>query len=177
MGDTVKTRLCIAVTALAVAVLAGGWLLGDAPKPDEPPKVKGQLPAHFKKLGLSDKQVQQIYKIESGYREKIQALQAQIDDLKKAEHLEVDDVLTDDQKTAPQGASHRGGLRQGQAAASPRQADAARGQGQAGPHGQGQDHGAARRPGQAGRDRQGQDAAGGQGQAGAAQGPVTRRSH
>ena len=93
-----KTRLCVAVTALAVAMLAGNWLLGDSPKPDDPPKSKGQLPAHFKKLGLSDKQVQQIYKIEASYREKILALQAQIDDLKKAQHLEVDDVLTDDQK-------------------------------------------------------------------------------
>ena len=94
-----KTRLCVCVTALTVAVLAGGWLMGDDKKPADPPKVKGQLPAHFKKLGLSDKQIQQIYKIESDYREQISVLQQKIDDLKKAEHLDVDDVLTADQKT------------------------------------------------------------------------------
>ena len=98
MGDAVKTRLCITLTALAVAVVAGGWLMGDTKTPDDPPKVKGQLPAHFKKLGLSDKQIQQIYKIEATYHDKIQPLQQQIDDLKKAEHQDVDDVLTDEQK-------------------------------------------------------------------------------
>ncbi len=94
-----KTRLCVCLTALAVAVLAGGWLMGDDKKPDEPPRVRGQLPAHFKKLGLSDKQIQQIYKIEADYRQQIRALQEKIDDLKKAEHLDVDNVLTDEQKT------------------------------------------------------------------------------
>ena len=94
-----KTRLCVCLTALAVAVLAGGWLMGDDKKPADPPKVKGQLPAHFKKLGLSDKQIQQIYKIESDYHQQISVLQQKIDDLKKAEHLDVDDVLTEEQKT------------------------------------------------------------------------------
>ena len=93
-----KARLCICVTALAAAVLAGGWLMGDDKKPDDPPKVKGQLPAHFKKLGLTDKQTKEIYKIEADYHEKVVALQQQIDDLKRAEHLDVDNVLTDEQK-------------------------------------------------------------------------------
>ena len=94
-----KTRLCVCLTALAVAVLAGGWLMGDDKKPADPPKVKGQLPAHFKQLGLSDKQIQQIYKIEADYRQQISVLEQKIDELKKARHLEVDDVLTDEQKT------------------------------------------------------------------------------
>lgn len=33
-------------------------------------KVKGQLPAQFKKLGLRDDQVQKIYKIQTDYRGK-----------------------------------------------------------------------------------------------------------
>ena len=93
-----KTRLCICVTALAAALLAGGWLMGDDKKTDDPPRVKGQLPAHFKKLGLTDKQTKEIYKIEAEYHEKVVALQQQIDDLKRAEHLDVDNVLTDEQK-------------------------------------------------------------------------------
>ena len=93
-----KARLCICVTALAAALLAGGWLMGDDKKTDDPPKAKGQLPAHFKKLGLTDKQIKEIYKIEAEYHEKVVALQQQIDDLKRAEHLDVDNVLTEEQK-------------------------------------------------------------------------------
>ena len=94
-----KTRLFVGLTALAVAVVAGGWLMGDDKKPDDP-KLSGHLPAHFKKLGLSDKQIQDIYKIEATYKDKIDALQKQIDDLKKTEHADVENVLTDAQKTA-----------------------------------------------------------------------------
>ena len=81
-------------------MLAGGFLVGDDKKPDEPAtKLKGKLPAHFKKLGLSDKQMQDIFKIEAGYTDKIEALTKQLADLKKAEKHDVDNVLTDEQKT------------------------------------------------------------------------------
>ena len=95
-----KTRLFVGAAAIAVALLAGGWLLGDDKKPDDKdaPKVKGQLPRDFKKLGLSDKQIQDIYKIEATYHDQISTLQQKIDDLKKAEHDDVDNVLTDEQK-------------------------------------------------------------------------------
>jgi hypothetical protein len=94
----VKTGFCIGVTALAVGLLAGGYLMGDDKKPDEPAKLKGKLPAHFKKLGLSDQQMQEIFKIEAGYADKIEVLTKQLADLKKAEKHDVDDVLTDEQK-------------------------------------------------------------------------------
>jgi hypothetical protein len=95
----VKTGFWIGGTALAVGLLAGGFLMGDDKKPDEPAtKLKGKLPAHFKKLGLSDQQTQQIFKIEAGYVDKIEALQKQLADMKKAEHQEIDNVLTDEQK-------------------------------------------------------------------------------
>lgn len=94
-----RTRLLVGVAAMAALVLAGGWLMGDDKKPDDT-KVKGVLPAHYKKLGLSDAQVQSIYKIQSSYKDKIDALQQQLDDLKKAEHSDVENVLTDAQKTA-----------------------------------------------------------------------------
>ncbi|HVS38935.1 MAG TPA: hypothetical protein VMS17_25480 [Gemmataceae bacterium] len=97
-----KLRLFVGVTALAVAVLAGGWLMGDDKKPDDPPatKLTGHLPPHYKKLGLSDKQIQDIYKVQASYKDKIDALQQQLDDLKKAEHTDVENILTADQKTA-----------------------------------------------------------------------------
>jgi hypothetical protein len=95
----VKTGFYLGVTALAVGLLAGGFLMGDDKKPDEQPtKLKGKLPAHFKKLGLSDKQMQEIFKIEAGYVDKIEALQKQLADMRKAEHHEIDNVLTDEQK-------------------------------------------------------------------------------
>jgi hypothetical protein len=97
-----KRNFCIGLTALAVAVLAGSWLMGDDKKPDDPtpPKIKGQLPAHYKQIGLAEVQIQDIYRIQSTNRTKIAALQQQIDDLKKTEHQEVENVLTNDQKMA-----------------------------------------------------------------------------
>jgi hypothetical protein len=96
----VKKGFWFGGTALAVGLLAGGFLMGDDKKPDEPTtKLKGKLPAHFRKLGLSDQQMQQIFKIEAGYTDKVEALQKQLVDLKKAEHQEIDAVLTEEQKT------------------------------------------------------------------------------
>jgi hypothetical protein len=99
-------RLRVGVTVLAVALLGAGWIIGDDKKIDDkktddkdtPTKVKGVLPAHFKKLGLSDDQTQKIYKIQANYNAKVDALAAQIKDLKTKEKQEVEDVLTDAQK-------------------------------------------------------------------------------
>jgi hypothetical protein len=93
-----KSRLWIGATALAAAVLAGGLLMADDTKKPDDPKAHGFLPRDFKKLGLTDKQTQEIYKIEAKYKDKIADLQQQIDDLKAAERKDVDAVLTDDQK-------------------------------------------------------------------------------
>ena len=95
-----KTGFYLGATALAVGLLAGGFLMGDDKKPDEPAtKLKGKLPAHFRKLGLSDQQTQQIFKIEASYAEKIDAAKKQLADLVAAQHHDVDNVLTDEQKT------------------------------------------------------------------------------
>ncbi len=95
-----KTGFYLGATALAVGLLAGGFLMGDDKKPDEQPsKLKGKLPAHFKKLGLSDQQTQQIFKIEADYANKIDALKKQLADMAKAEKQEEVNVLTDEQKT------------------------------------------------------------------------------
>jgi len=71
----------------------------DAPKKDKPTepdkKYKGFLPANFKKLGLTDAQVQAIYKLQTEYREKIDNLKKQIDSLKAAEKAAIEKVLTE----------------------------------------------------------------------------------
>ncbi len=61
-------------------------------------KVKGQLPAQFKKLGLRDDQVQKIYKIQTDYRGKGADLEKQLKELKNKEKAEVEAVLTEEQK-------------------------------------------------------------------------------
>jgi hypothetical protein len=96
-------KLCIGLTVLAVAVFAGSWLVGGdktAKADDPPPKFKGQLPAHYKQLGLAEKQIQDIYKVQATYKGKIDALMQQITDLKTMEHQDVENVLTNDQKIA-----------------------------------------------------------------------------
>ena len=99
-GGTVKKGFWMVATVLTVGLLAGGFLMGDDKKPDEAPtKLKGKLPAHFKKLGLSDQQTQQIFKIEANYTDKMDALKKQLADMLKAEHQEYLSVLTDEQKT------------------------------------------------------------------------------
>jgi hypothetical protein len=83
-------------------VAACGWLLAeDAKKPedkDQPSKVKGSLPPHFGKLGLSSEQKQQVLKLKKMYTDQIDALKQQIQDLQDKEKAEIDKVLTDEQK-------------------------------------------------------------------------------
>jgi Spy/CpxP family protein refolding chaperone len=90
---------------LAVLVLVGWLVAADDPKkPDEPKdtpstvKAKGQLPQGWKKLGLTDAQVQDIYKVHAKYRTKIDELEAQIRELRQQERTEEYKLLTDGQK-------------------------------------------------------------------------------
>jgi Spy/CpxP family protein refolding chaperone len=71
----------------------------DKPKdnPDDK-KLKGFLPAGFKKLGLTEKQVQAIYKIQADYRAKKDEITRQLNRLKEAEREEIEKTLTDAQK-------------------------------------------------------------------------------
>lgn len=71
----------------------------DDPKKDDPAvKAKGTLPANWKKLGLSDDQVQKIYKVQAKYGEEIDKLEAKIAELKAAMDKERRAILTADQK-------------------------------------------------------------------------------
>ncbi len=95
-----NVRLTLGLGVLALVLVGGGFTHGDDKKPDDKdPKAKGTLPPLWKKLGLNDEQTQRIYKIETNYKTKIDALKQQIEDLKAEEKTELDKVLTDAQKT------------------------------------------------------------------------------
>ena len=95
----VHVRLTLGLGVLALVLVGGGFLFGDDKKPDDKePKAKGTLPQHWKKLGLTDDQTQKVYKIETNYRTKIDALKQQIEALKDEEKGEMEKLLTDAQK-------------------------------------------------------------------------------
>jgi Spy/CpxP family protein refolding chaperone len=90
-----------ALTA-ALAVLSSdltGQDKKDDKKPAEPVgKVKGVLPPNWKKIGLTDTQVQDIYKVQNKYNDEIDKLEAKIRDLKTTRDKEMKAVLTAEQK-------------------------------------------------------------------------------
>ena len=68
-------------------------------KKDEPAgKVKGTLPANYGKLGLTDAQVQEIYKTRNKYNDEIAKLKAKITELEATRDKETKAVLTAEQK-------------------------------------------------------------------------------
>ncbi|HXG08607.1 MAG TPA: hypothetical protein VNK04_02365 [Gemmataceae bacterium] len=94
-------QLRLLLVVLIIALVLGGWSVGQDKKNDkkEPAvKLKGQLPPNWRKLGLSEEQVQKVYRIQADYDAKISALEAQIKQLKTEERAELMKVLTDAQK-------------------------------------------------------------------------------
>lgn len=92
------SRLALCLLFSTLFVLSGG-LVGQEPKKDDPPvKAKGVLPPNWKKIGLSDDQVQTIYKIQGKYNEEIDKLEAKIKELKGTKDKEMKAVLSADQK-------------------------------------------------------------------------------
>jgi Spy/CpxP family protein refolding chaperone len=95
-------RVCAFALLGAMFVMSGGLIGQDAKKDgkkDDPPvKAKGVLPTNWGKLGLSDDQKQQIYKIQNKYDEEIDKLDAKIKELKAARTKDMKGVLTADQK-------------------------------------------------------------------------------
>lgn len=91
------TTATVAMFVFAAAAFA------QAPKPADPKKedtktVKGQLPPNWKALGLTDKQVQEVYKIQSKYNDEIDSLEAKIKELKEKSKKDQVEVLTAEQK-------------------------------------------------------------------------------
>ncbi len=96
---------CFSLTLLtAMLVLSVGGFAqdpkakDDPKKPDPVGKMKGRLPAHWSKLGLSEKQVQDVYKVQTKYGDEIDKLEAKIKELKAAKDKEEKAILTPDQK-------------------------------------------------------------------------------
>jgi Spy/CpxP family protein refolding chaperone len=65
---------------------------------DKPTKLKGFLPPNFKKLGLTDKQVQEIYKVQAEYKDRIDDLKAKMKKLQEAQKEAIEKVLTPEQR-------------------------------------------------------------------------------
>src|SRR5215204_5040750 len=88
------------VAALALAVVTSPWVVGDEPvRGREPaPKMRGQLPQNWGKLGLSDEQKQKVYEVQAKHRAKIEALERQMAELKDQQKKEMDGILTTAQK-------------------------------------------------------------------------------
>ena len=82
------------LTAITLSVL----VLGSLAYAQEGGKAKGTLPPNWNKLGLTDKQKQEVYTIQTEYRQKIEDLQRQIDKLRKEEQAALGKVLDDKQK-------------------------------------------------------------------------------
>ena len=112
--------LGMSLSFLAAFVIVGA-LVGQEPKPGETkaaktgdakvdpkakvgdvkgvePKAKGQLPQNWKQLGLTDKQIQDVYKVQAKYNEDIDKLEAQIKDFKAKMSKERSEILTPEQK-------------------------------------------------------------------------------
>ena len=66
--------------------------------PKEVGKLKGNLPQHWAKIGLTDAQRQDVYKVQSKYRDEIDKLNVKIDEIKVTQKKEMEKVLTDEQK-------------------------------------------------------------------------------
>jgi len=100
-------RKMICSALMASAMFGGTILVGQAPTPGAPakqkdakpePKAKGYLPMNWKQLGLTDKQVQDVYKIQTKHGEEIDKLEAKIAELKAQIFKERLEVLTPEQK-------------------------------------------------------------------------------
>src|SRR4051794_8977127 len=94
-----NVRPLVALLA-GVAVVFGGWLGGTGTRADDPAKepAKGQLRPGWGKVGLSADQVEKVFKVQAAYRDRIGALEKQLQALKDEQLARELDVLTEAQK-------------------------------------------------------------------------------
>jgi hypothetical protein len=88
------------VAALGLAFVTSPWVVGDEPAKvkDPAPRMRGQLPQNWGKLGLSDEQKQKVYEVQTRLRAKIDALEKQMAELKDQQKKEMEGILTTAQK-------------------------------------------------------------------------------
>ena len=90
-------RLGLIAGVMAMAwFMASDGALGQDKK--EPGKAKGQLPAGWRALDLSAGQKDEVYKIQTEFRGKIDKLEDEIKKLKAEQSRKLADVLTPEQK-------------------------------------------------------------------------------
>lgn len=70
----------------------------DAKKDEPPVKAKGFLPQNWGKIGLTEDQKQDVYKIQSKHNSEIDKLEAKIKEIKGSRDKEMKAVLNADQK-------------------------------------------------------------------------------
>ena len=98
-------RKAIAGATICAAVLAGAtWksieaqtTKKDAPTATAKKDASRRVPRHFGKVGLTDDQKEQIYKIQAKHHEKIAELQKQLDHMRAELTTECEAVLTPEQ--------------------------------------------------------------------------------
>jgi hypothetical protein len=84
------------ISLVALVVLTSSPLVSQVKK--EEPTMGKVLPANWGKLGLTDPQKQQVYKIQDDYYGKILALEKQLKELRMKRTQDLEAVLSDDQK-------------------------------------------------------------------------------
>lgn len=70
----------------------------DAKKDEATAKLKGFLPQNWAKIGLTDDQKQQVYKVQSKYAAEIEKAEAKVKELKGSRDQDMKAVLSADQK-------------------------------------------------------------------------------
>jgi hypothetical protein len=91
-------RLWFVAPMIVAGMCCCGFLMGDDKKPaKEPIYITKQLPANYSKLGLSQKQKNDIYKIRGKCRAEIQELTQKIQELRDQEKADCENVLTAEQ--------------------------------------------------------------------------------
>jgi myo-inositol-1-phosphate synthase len=122
-------RLRFAVSVLVIGLLTSGFLLGEDKKTEkEPIIVTVKLPTGYSKLGLSAKQKKTLLKIRGEYAAKIEELKNQIKELQEKEKADLENVLSDAQKSrlrelSPSGASKGGEIKEQSSEAKEKPAD------------------------------------------------------
>jgi TolA-binding protein len=90
-------RMRLLVVLIVLVGVCSPWAGGQDKTKDA--KQRGQLPANWGKLGLTDEQKQRVYKIQNSYRPKIDALQQKIDDLRESQRKDMESVLDNAQRS------------------------------------------------------------------------------